>query len=71
MSATEGNAAAMLGALKDLRAYWERTASVWRDAARAQFERDHLRELVESTRTAATAVGQIEVLLSQIRKDCS
>jgi hypothetical protein len=74
MSETTGsgaNDAVLLGALKDLNAHWERTASAWRDAAREQFERDYLRELAVSVRTAASAINQIEVLLRQVRKECS
>jgi hypothetical protein len=71
MTAAEGYAAALIGALKDFSLRWDRAAAVWQDAARAHFEEDFIRELTESIRTAANAAGQLEVLLRQIRKDCS
>jgi uncharacterized protein YukE len=71
MSAVGGNGAALHGALKDLNAYWERTSSSWRDAARDHFEAEYIRSLADAVRAASTAIGQIEVLLQQVRKECS
>jgi hypothetical protein len=71
MSGSDGSGPALIGALKDFNAHWERTAAVWHDAARARFEEDFIRELTESIRSAANAIGQIEVLLNQIRRDCA
>jgi hypothetical protein len=71
MSTAEGNDAVLLGALKELNSYWERTAAVWKDAARERFERDCLQDLVEAVRTASNAISQIEVILRQIRRECA
>lgn len=71
MSPAEGNDASLLGALRDFYQYWDRTAVVWRDSARTQFEKEYLHDLVETIRTAASTISQIEVLLSQIRRECS
>ncbi len=71
MSAGGGNDAVLMGALKELNSYWERTASVWKDSARERFERDCLRDLADAVRSASNAVGQIEALLRQIRKECT
>lgn len=71
MKSAGGYGAILSGALKDLNTYWEQTGSVWRDAAREKFENDHLRILAEGVRAASTAMDQIEVLLSQVRKECS
>ena len=71
MSTAEGNDAVLLGALKELNSYWERTASVWRDAARDKFEEDCLTDLREAVRTASNAISQIEVTLRQIRRECT
>lgn len=71
MSPTEGNDASLLGALRDFNQYWDRTAVVWRDAARAGFEKEYLHDLVESIRSAASTISQIELLLGQIRRECS
>ncbi len=71
MKASGGNGAALQGALKDLNAYWDLTSSTWKDSARDQFEAEYLRHLSESVRAASTAIGQIELLLQQVRKECS
>jgi hypothetical protein len=71
MSGPGANDAVLLGALKDLNAYWERTAAVWHDAARDRFERDYLRDFAAAVRMAASGISQIEVLLRQVRKECS
>ena len=71
MKASGGNGAALHGALKDFNAYWEQTSSSWRDAARDKFEAEYLRHLAESVRSASTAIGQIELLLQQVKKECS
>jgi hypothetical protein len=71
MKTSEGHGAVLMGALKDFNAYWERTAGVWDDAARVQFERDYLQDLVGAVRAASSAIGQIEALLHTVRRDCS
>ncbi len=71
MSTAEGNGAVLLGALKDLNTSWERTAAVWKDAARERFERDYLQDLAEAVRTASNAISQIEVILRQMRSECA
>lgn len=71
MSAAGGYGPALCGALKDLKEYWERTASSWNDSARDQFEAEYLKDLAEAVRAAATAMDQIELLLRQVRRECS
>ncbi len=71
MKASGGNGAALQGALKDLNAFWDQSSSMWRDNAREQFEAEYLRHLSESVRAASTAIGQIELLLQQVRRECS
>ena len=71
MSGSDGSGPALIGALKDFTAYWDRAAAVWHDAARTRFEEEFIRELTESIRSAANAIGQIDVLLNQIRRDCA
>ncbi len=65
-----GYGPALAGALKDLNAYWERTAFAWNDAARDKFEKEHLRDFAEAIRSAANALDQIEALVRQVRKEC-
>ncbi len=71
MKGVGGNGAALQGALKDLNAAWERACAGWKDSARDHFEAEHLRHLSEAVRSASTAIGQIELLLQQVRKECS
>jgi len=71
MSATGGYGAALNGALKDLNAFRERTRGSWNDSARDRFEAEVLRDLSEAVRMASNAMEQIEVLLHQVRKECS
>ena len=71
MTATGGNDAILLGALKEFNAYWERTADVWKDSARTRFEKECLEDLRDAIRAASNAVGQVEVVLRQIRRECA
>lgn len=71
MNPSEGNAAVLQGALKELLTFWESTAYAWKDAARENFENDVLRELAEAVRAASNAVSEIETLLRQIRRECT
>lgn len=71
MSQTGGNDAVLSGALKDLNTHWEATAVYWKDAARAKFENEVLQDLREAVRAASNAMGQIEILLRQVRRECS
>ncbi len=71
MSAAGGYGAALNGALKDLNAFWERTRGSWNDSARDRFEAEVLRELAEAVRLASNSMEQIEVLLNQVKKECS
>ncbi|MCE9581310.1 MAG: hypothetical protein K8T20_02215 [Planctomycetes bacterium] len=66
-----GNDAILSKALKDLMVHWDRTQSGWSDSARADFERDFLRDLVPAVVAAATAVQKIEEVVKLARKECS
>lgn len=71
MNPSEGNAAVLQGALKELLTYWDCTAYAWKDAARENFWNDILQELTEAVRSASNAVAQIESLLQQVRRECT
>ena len=71
MSAAGGNDAILSKALHDLMVYWESTETVWRDKARADFERDHIESLVPAVRAATNAIQDVENALRRIRKECS
>ncbi|MBI2921024.1 MAG: hypothetical protein HYY18_08075 [Planctomycetes bacterium] len=68
---TGGNDVILTKAMKDLMAQWERSGVHWHDAARADFERDHLRDLAPSVLAAATAIQKIEEIVRRVRKECS
>lgn len=71
MKARGGNSAILGGAMKELLVHWERTASSWKDAARAGFEKDFIQELLPVIRSASVAARQIEELLHQVHRECS
>jgi len=71
MSATGANHAVLSGTLKDLQTRWEVTGAQWRDEARAKFDKEFLEGLRIAVRLAANAMSQIEVLLDQVRRECS
>jgi hypothetical protein len=61
----------LAAAYKDLQHNWAETAEGWHDAARAEFEAIHLRELLLATKTAADAMGEISRLLDQAVRECA
>jgi len=71
MSATGANDAVLAGALKDLNTRWELTAASWKDAAREKFEKEYLEDLRMAVCSASNAMAQIELLLNQVRRECS
>lgn len=71
MNAADGNDAVLLGALKDLDTFWARTAAVWKDSAREKFDTDCLQDLREAVRAGSNAIGQIEAVLRQVRRECT
>lgn len=71
MSGAGDHGAIVSQAMRDLMAQWEQTAASWRDRARAEFEREHLAELIPAVRAASNAMQEIEGFLRQIRKECS
>jgi hypothetical protein len=71
MSATGGNGMVLSGALKDLETHWEILGCRWKDQAREKFDKECLEELRVGVRAASNAIAQIEVLLDQVRRECS
>jgi hypothetical protein len=71
MSATGGNGMVLSGALRDLEIHWENLGGRWKDAARKKFEVECIEELRIAVRTASNAIAQIEILLDQVRRECS
>jgi plasmid stabilization system protein ParE len=71
MKTSDGHGAVLLGALRELQAFWEHTSASWNDEAREHFEKDFLREVADAVRMACGAIGEIEGTLRTIRKECS
>ena len=51
--------------IKEIQTSWDITGSLWHDQARADFEANHLDDLVRQARAAAGAMDQIAALLRE------
>lgn len=60
----------LASAVRDLQRNWAETAAGWRDAARADFEKTYLNELLPAAKTAADAMGEITRLLEEAVREC-
>ncbi len=58
-------------ALKDLRAHWDETKSLWSDQVARDFEKNHLTPLDQQTTTAMRGMADIAEVLSRVRHECS
>ena len=63
--------ALLSGAAKDLRMNWELTASLWKDRARADFERTYIDELLPAVKSAVGAIENANKLLGEAIRQCS
>ena len=67
---TQGSAAQLEAAWRDLAAAWQRTTDDWRDVKAQEFERRFLEKLPGLLAGAKQAVEDIDVLLRKMRHDC-
>ncbi len=58
-------------AIKELMNRWGETRALWDDAMARDFEQKHLLPLQMDLRNALTALGSMNTLLEQIRRDCT
>ncbi len=58
-------------ALKDLRARWDETKSLWSDQVARDFEKNHLTPLDQQTTVAMRGMADIAEVLSRVRHECS
>lgn len=58
-------------ALRDLREAFAATADGWRDAAREEFDRDHLRDLEWRAKHASRSLGELTQLCAEAVRRCS
>ena len=55
---------------RELRRSWELTGSLWRDQARAEFEKSYLDEIRPAVKAAVGAIERINTLLAEAIKAC-
>jgi hypothetical protein len=60
----------LYSSLKTLLARWDVTVPYWQDAMRLQFEEQLLAPLQLQTEQALSAIDQLAVVLSLMRRDC-
>ena len=56
--------------IKDLANRWLETKGAWDDAVSRKFEDRYLQPLEADLKSAASAMDQMAILLSQIRREC-
>jgi thymidylate synthase len=55
---------------KELRLQWQHTKDYWADAKSGEFEHKYLQELFISVERSASAIDQLDKLITKIKKDC-
>jgi len=60
----------LIKAGRELWRNWELTGSLWRDQARAEFEKTYIDELRPAVKAAAGAIERINTLLAEAIKEC-
>lgn len=62
--------AALIDALKQLRARWMQVRHTWRDDASAQFEKDFLEPLEPAVMRAVRAIDEAGQLMQRVKIEC-
>jgi len=57
-------------AVKNLLVAWEQTRNSWRDVKSQQFEQRFLETLPNDAARAVSVMGEIELLIKKVRRDC-
>lgn len=70
MSGSGADEAMLEGALRDLLQAFSATSDGWRDGARQDFDRDHLREIEARSRQGIKALGELSVLCADAIRRC-
>lgn len=65
-----GNRSSLLALTRDLAARWQQTREHWSDARSREFEERHLAGLLAAVDKAATAMEQLDEIVTKARKDC-
>ena len=67
---TQGSAANLSGALKELSLRWQETRSHWHDVKSQEFDRTYLEKLPNDVGRAMSVMEEIGKLLQKVRRDC-
>ena len=55
---------------KELRLQWQQTKEHWADAKSREFEQRFLQELFGTVERSASAIEQLDRVITKIKKDC-
>lgn len=67
---TQGSAANLIQAMKDLSVQWQQTKEEWRDGKSIEFEGKYLENLPAELKRATEAMEEVNTLLKKVRRDC-
>ena len=67
---TQGSAANLAGAYKELALRWQEARSHWHDVKSVEFDRTYLEKLPNDVGRAAGVIEEIGKLLQKVRNDC-
>lgn len=70
MSTPGADEASLDGALRDLLQAWSATSDAWRDGARDEFDRDHLRDIDWRARQGIKALAELSALCGDAIRRC-
>ena len=60
----------MMGLSRELLKSWQETQGIWRDRKADEFDRTYMQPLFDATDNAVTAMGDLEKMLTKLRRDC-
>lgn len=58
-------------AMKELLMHWEETKQAWNDPVSRAFEQEHLVPLTMDLKTTIAAMGQMALVLDNVRRECT
>ena len=67
---TDGSAATLNQATKDLLVSWQETKVHWHDVKSAEFEQQYIEEIPNRVMRALRVMKEIDTLLRKVRNDC-
>ncbi len=70
MSSPSADEATLDRAMRELTDAWQISGAGWRDAAREEFDRDHLVDILWRGRQGMKALGELSALCSEAMRRC-